>query len=418
MEHKRLYIDGLNLFQAYSQKRWKLQNAFQAVRKFMRTAHDGGYEVLVFIDASTGDANSEASQKWIKRREKDVRKEKRDVPQGSNVLVGDMFRVCGAAVHYSFVAANDDTLAAFAWLDGAYILSKDGDFLRYHCGEEQCFKGRVFCSFACTPKGLKLTPLEFGEISSKIEVLHTRPTTVDVEPCLVNLRDLMYLRGAPSSCVKQLGNIHGYEPVVQLRRALLAHKQVTDLVNVQFPEWEAERVVWKKWQEEPRKATELFQHTKREELFRECVDLVKARDPALIDANQLINHLFACRAVVCELWLLGQTPPRGKSDFLFMMMAFEKWVDDLLRTNAKLNGVALCNDIGNFYLEELNGRIETVVGGKPFGFINAGGRRIFFHFSEVLFPESLLRKGLTVKFFACMLPSNKWSAFAVSRDGI
>jgi hypothetical protein len=58
-----------------------------------------------------------------------MRGEKR-VPQGCAVMLGDMFRMEGVPVHYSF-HDNDDTLAAYAVRDGALVLSGDRDFFRY-----------------------------------------------------------------------------------------------------------------------------------------------------------------------------------------------------------------------------------------------------------------------------------------------
>jgi hypothetical protein len=419
MERKKLYIDGLNLFQARSPKRWNLQRAFHTIAKFMWKAGASGYDIMVFIDASTGDPNSETTKKWTTRRIRDVKSGKREVPQGSNILVGDMFRACGAAVHYSFEVENDHTLAAFAWQDGAFVLSEDSDFLRYHCGEEQCFKDRLFRDYERGSKDLKLVALEAARRAGKIDVLLRCPKTLDGGPWLVALKDLMDIRGAPSGCVKELGNIHGYDPVVRLRRALMARKEVTDVVVVKFPEWEAGQVVWREWQEEPQTADSLFQAVEREELFRACVNLVvKAKELVDVDSARLCNHLFACRSVVCELWLLGQNPPCGKSDFLYMMLAFEKCVDELLKNNAELSGAALCDKISGFRFDGMGstqGVVEKLLEDKRFGFIKAGKRSVFFHYNDLLFREGL-SKGLRVKFFSCLLPSKKWCAFAISKD--
>jgi predicted nuclease of predicted toxin-antitoxin system len=45
-------------------------------------------------------------------------------------MLGDAFRAAGADVRYSLEADNDDTMAAYAQLDSAHVLSKDKDFFR------------------------------------------------------------------------------------------------------------------------------------------------------------------------------------------------------------------------------------------------------------------------------------------------
>lgn len=47
-----------------------------------------------------------------------------------NLLLGEMFKREGVLVHFS-VVDNDDTIASFAYHDGAAILSGDSDFYRY-----------------------------------------------------------------------------------------------------------------------------------------------------------------------------------------------------------------------------------------------------------------------------------------------
>jgi hypothetical protein len=51
--------------------------------------------------------------------------------QGASILLGEMFTAAGAEVRYSMEADNDDTIASYAQLDGAAVLSRDRDFFRY-----------------------------------------------------------------------------------------------------------------------------------------------------------------------------------------------------------------------------------------------------------------------------------------------
>jgi len=52
---------------------------------------------------------------WKQRREKEVEGRERNVPQGVNRLMGDMFARLGVRVHYSLEADNDDTLVSHAF---------------------------------------------------------------------------------------------------------------------------------------------------------------------------------------------------------------------------------------------------------------------------------------------------------------
>jgi hypothetical protein len=134
-----LYIDGLNQFglrprgKASKQgSKWLLKGHIHAFAEFVAAARRSGFNVIrVFIDASTGDAGSEAELKWLKRRERDVTKGKREVPQSSNVLIGDLFRALGVSPVYSVTHDCDDTIAAAAQRDEADVLSSDSDFFRY-----------------------------------------------------------------------------------------------------------------------------------------------------------------------------------------------------------------------------------------------------------------------------------------------
>lgn len=92
---------------------WNLTHAQNRVRAFVDAAKNSGFTLTVFLDA--GIQTDEAMEKWRSRREEEVRCEIRQVPQGQNVLLGDMFRACGVEVFYSPADGdNDDCIAACA----------------------------------------------------------------------------------------------------------------------------------------------------------------------------------------------------------------------------------------------------------------------------------------------------------------
>lgn len=99
------------------------------VTEFVKACRDAGWTVTVFLDAAI--PSDEAQGKWRSRREVEVRRCKRDVPHGLNVLLAESFRAAGVAVEHSLSHDNDDTLAAYAQADGASVLSRDRDFFRY-----------------------------------------------------------------------------------------------------------------------------------------------------------------------------------------------------------------------------------------------------------------------------------------------
>ena len=49
---------------------------------------------------------------------------------GIQIILGQMYKDLGVRVHYSEID-NDDTLAAYASVHGASVLSRDKDFFRY-----------------------------------------------------------------------------------------------------------------------------------------------------------------------------------------------------------------------------------------------------------------------------------------------
>ena len=107
------------------------------VKKFVQRGHNQGYEFKVFIDGGYG--TEEATDKFKSRYAQRIIKAEKNVPNGIKELLGSSFKKAGIEVHYSKFD-NDDTLATFAYLDGANVLSKDKDFHRYYKNGEKLFK--------------------------------------------------------------------------------------------------------------------------------------------------------------------------------------------------------------------------------------------------------------------------------------
>lgn len=85
-----------------------------------------GFSPTVFIGAV-----SHTDSRWQRRREREMQRFERPMPQGFSALIGEAYRAAGVPVYYSVSHSNEDTLAAYAHLHDAAILSRDGCFLRY-----------------------------------------------------------------------------------------------------------------------------------------------------------------------------------------------------------------------------------------------------------------------------------------------
>lgn len=85
-----------------------------------------GFSLTVFIGAV-----SHTDSRWQRRREREMQRFERPMPQGFSALIGEAYRAAGVPVYYSVTHSNEDTLAAYAHLHGAAVLSRDGCFLRY-----------------------------------------------------------------------------------------------------------------------------------------------------------------------------------------------------------------------------------------------------------------------------------------------
>jgi len=303
---------------------------------FVTAARKAGLELKVFIDA--GIESDEALAKWRSRREEDVKLERRDVPQGNSVLVGDIFHSLGVEVLYS--AANqdlDDCLASFAFHDRASILSNDGDYFRYRkrnweqFGKFKIQNGNLLlcCRYENPNK----------EKPSARDILAPKPTMCTEDPSMVTvISHKTYKRGAPSALVKLCGNPHG--KVIPLRQALYAKMGILEKVLEEWPEWdETERkVTWHQEYVSPNPDTSLFELTP-EELFHKFFSQEKRPNFKDLEDWEWENHLFACRAITCEIWLIGQLDRKKDVSLLSLMTHYVG--SDVDTLSAMMSGVSL-----------------------------------------------------------------------------
>eukprot|EP00798_Chlamydomonas_sp_ICE-L_P007432 gene7432-566_t len=198
---KHLYIDGLNivrdLFVSDVGEHWQTIVGLQdRVDKFVAAAEMSGFtSIVVFIDAFI--LTDETDQKWRERRIRDVDQEKRDVPQAVQILLGEAFQEAGVEVKFSLDQDNDDTLAAYAQICGAEVLSEDRDFFRYIGHKYTVFRtfpidpsgclllevhpGPTICTLCLQPAGTLATSTRY--IGHKYTVFHT--FAIDLSGCLL-----------------------------------------------------------------------------------------------------------------------------------------------------------------------------------------------------------------------------------------
>jgi hypothetical protein len=121
------------------------------------------------------------------------------------MLLGEMFTAAGAEVRYSMEADNDDTIASYAQLGGAAVLSRDRDFFRY---DGSTFP--LFFTFEVTNGDLNLKPYKRPRAlweeprAPRDMILQPRPETATRNAMLADLAagGQRVLRGVPSPLVR------------------------------------------------------------------------------------------------------------------------------------------------------------------------------------------------------------------------
>lgn len=303
---KLLYVDVLNYSNDFGfvTKTWSLNFPITKIEKFVTAAKKAGWTLVVFIDA--GIESAEALAKWKSRREEEVRREYRDVPQGLSVLVGDIFRSLGVTVYYSpYTADNDDCIASHAQADGADILSNDKDFFRYvdhkykRYGKFEIDEGGLILKSPYPPKQNPNYP------APTPKTLIEPPKMLIHNPSFNSVEHLNYYRrGAPSSLIKLMGNPHCL--FASLRSSIYAKMGKIEAVEEEFPEWDhgTESVVWKISYVKPSHESDHLLTGDFDNLRETCKLFIatQKRDVNRVSESEFYNHLFAIYAIIFELW--------------------------------------------------------------------------------------------------------------------
>lgn len=234
-----LYVDVLN-FSGYFFKignHWSFKYANKKVEKFVKFAKNSNFKLKIFIDAFI--KTDEAILKWKKRREEEVIKGFRNMAQGMNVLLGDLFRKNDVEVCYSMESDNDDTIASHAHNDNACILSQDSVFLRYNN-----YKYIIYSNFKLNYKNKKLILIKRNNTfckKIKRNIISPPPQTRSTDPGFITLPKY-YLRGTPSPLTHYFENLH--ITIRPLRQAYYYHINIESDVIEEIPTIKNSKVEW------------------------------------------------------------------------------------------------------------------------------------------------------------------------------
>ena len=310
---KLLYVDILNYSEAFFKpySRWNLKKSLEKVKQFVAAARKSNYKLKLFIDDSI--STNEAVKKWRKRREREIIKGEKRVPQGTSVLLGDMFQRCGVSVLYSLKSDNDDTLACHAHADGADILSSDGDFFRY--------EGAAYTVWADFDHDklragiFKLIPHTYEKVSKSQKIskrILTEPpiarktyTNVNDFKNTIKNKDYIYISGVPSPLVRALG-VNPHITIAPLRHALFSSifDQGT-VIKEEFPNWNATKSNFEWYINEITVSTEHNDYVELLENPRKAFLALFPNEAQNIKpqtlrctANDWTNHRFACCCIV------------------------------------------------------------------------------------------------------------------------
>mmetsp|Transcript_2305 Transcript_2305/g.3481 ORF Transcript_2305/g.3481 Transcript_2305/m.3481 type:complete len:434 (-) Transcript_2305:42-1343(-) len=287
-KQKVLYMDAANFSASFFPmwRRWDLNQASMYAQRFCSACKNSGYKVVAFFDQNM--LTTEAQKKWRKRREREVRRGERTVPQGCLRLVGDMLAENGMAIRYSVEADNDDTVASWAQHDGASVLSGDNDFLRYRNATYT-----LYSDFSIKKRKLVLLKQVGVRKSSWRDIIVPPPETGSCNPFRDCVEQGTYLRGSPSP-LAELGNIH-----IRIRplRAALYHSLGLDSVEEEFPVRDYNKqCVWDKKAVKPNES---------------CAELLLSPETAVEQFSfdrpnnskneDWYKHQFALRAIIAEI---------------------------------------------------------------------------------------------------------------------
>ncbi|KAJ3328939.1 hypothetical protein HDU76_008991 [Blyttiomyces sp. JEL0837] len=273
-----------------AENHWTMtKNLIDRVSEFALASSNSGWRVSAFIDAAM--RSQEAQDKWVKRRETEVAKEYRRVPQGWQTLLGasleangpslrEMGRRLSALIEIFFRYAGR-TYPVYSMFE--IIFEGGRPFLRL-------FRASVPADVPSTRYFITPVPATMG--------VHDNPSMNDV------LVKHEYRRGAPSPLVKRLGNPHA--AVKSLRQAFYAktlNLPPDFVIKEIFPEWNGveRKVSWSTNYVKPDKTYEALLDDPLRAVKKFFNLTIDSSCPTGVSLDDWTNHLYAINAVVIEL---------------------------------------------------------------------------------------------------------------------
>jgi hypothetical protein len=265
----------------------------------------------------------------MSRRQSEVTKGERRVPQGNSVMLGDLFASLSVKVVYNTPAFDlDDVLASYACSVDGLVLSNDNDFFRYSPRRFDIFSaffienGKLELKRAIfrQPTSMKPAPEERATLNYDEETMRSFDPSFYRMCSTPNPR---YSRGASCSLVKICGNAHG--KVAPLRCALWSVLGVGSPVSVLWTDWDFSsegRFMWYKGEELADPSLRALFQESPEQLYQRFFG--NERKPSSVAIHDWKNHVFACRTIVTELWLRGQPEDVTARHSLFSLVCAPK----------------------------------------------------------------------------------------------
>jgi hypothetical protein len=202
------------LGEKFKDRLWKCVGALRArARAFLGAAQAASLEPWFVVDC--GWASEENGNKWMKRREREMRTGSRRMSPGADDILCIVLQELGAQVYCAVGMDGDDIVAKLAHVAGpnSLVLSGDNDMLRY---DLQNIESRLKADFEFACPILRLVPqtnmtLREGTVLRKVVDIPYEP-----EVWLGHTNRLLHVqlaprgfeRGCTSPIDKMFGNLH------------------------------------------------------------------------------------------------------------------------------------------------------------------------------------------------------------------
>ena len=348
---KTLLVDGYNYINKFFNvgeevNHSKLYDIEKRINRFIDYCKKDNYKLIIFIDAYI--KTQETLDKWIKRRENEVKLGKKSVPYCVGTILYHYFCKKNIPVYFSYTHDNDDTIASYASeIDNCYILSGDHDFFRYNYK----IYPTVYNNFYYKNDRINFTDhnRKRPNIGVKFrDVIYPLPKVSKKNPVKDNL--LKYnisVRGVVTSQCKYFGNVHRrirslrrkcyynifYDKMKNLDNAKKLISKNLDIFNhsalkiqilwfnykttitERYPEWDKknEIVIWKEENIKPLKYNKLESFSNILNKYFPNKFLKKVKDKIKIKSKtnkiasiRFTNYLFSIYASLLELICICQ----------------------------------------------------------------------------------------------------------------